>query len=37
MYTIAEESVYILIQNVPKLNLIEELQNLCMKYGQILK
>ena len=37
MYTIAEESIYILITNVPKLNLFAELQNLCAKHGKIIE
>ena len=37
MYTIAEESIYMLITNVPRLSLFEELQSLLAKHGKIVE
>lgn len=37
MYTIAEESYYFLIHNVPNLGVEEELKDLCMKHGKVVR
>lgn len=37
MYTIAEESLYMKVNNVPGLGLVEELKALCGQYGKVLE